>query len=191
MIDPLSTWKSTFKDLPKSKDVSWAHNVAEWYAERIKNIQPDPSVLFANGFKFEFNKGVFEACLSALTYTLDPVSGIAGFAASWVSAISLTIYPATLSLAPGSYIIPPPAPTPATLFSVINIVLLNPPTILAGQAKIMELAFEKPQSDPDNVKFAEKFYEATSLLSISVAGLDTTPPPSGPLPLSLPIVALK
>jgi hypothetical protein len=186
-IDPLNTWKQTLADLPKVSSPIWALNFANWYADRIANIAPDPSALVASSFTFVFNSATFAAQLALLPPTLDPVSGIAGFAAAWSAAIALTIYPVTLLVGPGAFI---PPSTPATLFSAVTMVMINPASLVLAQAKIMELVTAPVVSDPMDSVFAEKFRDATLQLSIMVTGLNSIPPPAGPLPLIAPLVPL-
>lgn len=186
MIDSLDKWKDTFNALPKVGDSSWTDNFANWYKDRIVTIEPDASKLTAVGFVFKFDADIFSAALKALTPTLSAVEGISKMADAWLSAMSLVIYPATLSVSAGSFI---GSASPPTLFSAIISVLLDPPSILAAKVKLLEL-ITSPRTSGNDSKFPELFREATLLLSITVTGLNSVPPPTGPLPLVAALVPL-
>ena len=187
MIDPLNVWKSTLKDLPKVDNPIWAINFANWYGDRIQNIEPDPTKLQPAGFVFIFNRVLFASLLSALPPTPSQPAGIAMFAAAWEAAILTTVFPATLSASSGTVV---PPPSPATTFSVVNSVILDPASVAAGKAKILELASAPLTGDATESQFPVKFREATLKLTITVTGLDSTPTPAGPLPLTAPLVPL-
>lgn len=191
MIDPLATWRSTLAALPKVSDNSWAANFAGWVADRIsatgaadgKGIETKPTNLTLaspppGGFIFTFDEATFATQLQALTPTTDPSAGINGFANAWATAIAGTVFPTTLNVTPGAFI-PPTSPT--TLFSAVTSVLLDPASILAAKAKIIELASSTPVDDPNLSEFPVKFREAFLLLTITVVGLDSTTPTPVPL----------
>ena len=185
-IDPLSTWKSTLAALPKVANNSWAANFAAWYAGRIVSITPKPANLVPTGFLFTFNQALFASGLIALTPTNNALSGIQGFADAWEAAILTTVYPATLTLLPGTFV---PPTSPATLFSVIASVLIVPASIAAAKAKIIELATSPPAADVNDSEFPLKFREATLLLKINVTGTNSVAPTPGPLSaLNVPLI---
>lgn len=187
-VDPLNTWKQTLDSLPKVGDISWALNFASWAGDRITNIQSDPMSLdTTTGFTFIFNKVSFAAALATLPPTPSQALGIAGFATAWETSILTTVFPVTLNVTTGAFI---PPQTSATTFSVINSVILDPTSIITGKAKILELINAPPASTGLDSKFAEKFREAFLSLTITVIGMDNTPPPSGPLPLTATLIPL-
>ena len=185
-IDPLSTWRSTLAALPKVADTSWAANFAAWYAGRVVGITTDPVALSPTGFLLTFNEALFASSLIALTPVSNALAGITGFANAWETAILTSIYPATLTLLPGSFI---PPSTPATLFSVISSVVITPASIAAAKAKIIELASAPPVDDVNDSEFPVKFREATLLLKINVIGVNSIVPVPTPLSaLDVPLI---
>lgn len=188
-IDPLATWRSTLAALPKVADNSWATNFAAWVADRINNkITTNPTNLtLASPLVFVFPQATFATQLVALTPTGNALAGITGFADAWKAAIDTVLFPATLNVAPGAFV--PPA-TPATTFSTVTSVLLDPASVTAARAKIIELATAPPVADVNDSEFPVKFREAFLLLTITVSGLDSTPTPAGPLPLTVPNIPL-
>ncbi len=184
-IDPLVTWRSTLAALPSTSTPIWAVNFSQWYADRIVNIETDPSFLVDPGFSFVFSISTFKSALEVLPPTTDQLAGITAFATAWESAILAS----TVSAFPGAFI---PPSTPATLFSIVSTTVIDPAGIAAGKAKIIELATALPVSDPLLSEFPVKFREATLLLTVTVTGFDSTPPVPGPgpLPLTAPLVPL-
>jgi hypothetical protein len=177
MINPLSTWKSTLKDLPKVGDPSWSFTFANWYAQRITTIAPDPSMLTAVGFIFLFPLPIFAGALVSIPPSSDATVAIKGFADAWETAIKTIVYPAGLFLGPGTVF---GAPTPATTFSSVSSVIINPASIILGKAKIMELASVAPTKDGES-PFPQKFRDATLQLKIDITGINSVVPTPAPL----------
>ena len=175
-IDSLNIWKQTLEDLPKVGDISWAINFANWAGERVNNkIETDSIALDTTaGFIFIFNIPIFAGALAALPPTPSQAIGIAGFAAAWETAILTTIFPATLNVSAGAFI---PPQSNSTTFSSVTSALLDPISIVAGKAKIMELINAPFTGTGLDSQFAEKFREAFLELTITVTGLDSTPSP--------------
>lgn len=181
-IDPLSTWKTTLAALPKTADNSWADNFANWYADRIAGITTDPSALVPTGFVFTFAKPIFKTQLLALTPTPSALAGITGFANAWETALNAT----TVVVAPGTF---KPPSSPATIFSVVASTIIDPASIAAGKAKIIELVTAPPVDDAMNSQFPIKFRDATLLLTIIITGTNSATPTPSPLTVSnVPLV---
>jgi hypothetical protein len=188
-LDPLDTWKEELEKLPQS-DVPAVGSLefAGWYKDRIINIETDSSALDTSaGFTFTFNFVLFAALLK-VPPPVDVASvGVTTFALSWQLAMVTTIYPALLNVAPGAFI---GAPTPPNLFSVINSVVIDPPSLAAGFDRLVELAESVPAETAKEADLSLAMKEATELLTITVVGLDSTPSPAGPLPLTAANVPL-
>ena len=178
-VDPLSVWKLELTSLTPVADSTWALNFANYVADRVVAIETNPSSLIST-LVCPFNKVLFASQLVSLAPTPDAATGIAGFATAWETTILTNIFPATLSVAPGAII--PPA-SPATTFSLITSVILDPASIILAKNKILELISSPPVSDPNSSLFPEKFREAFLALTITIIGMDSTPTPTGPLPL--------
>lgn len=176
MIDPLAVWKSSLAALPKTANNSWAPNFATWYADRISGIEPLFIALDASaGFTFTFAKQVFETALLNLGPAASAVAGLTAFANAWQSAMLAS----TVVVLPGAFI--PPSTPPTTFSSIIPPVVLDAPGIVAGKAKIIELASAPVVSDPNDSQFPVKFREATLELTITVTGLNSAAPTPQPL----------
>lgn len=177
MIDVLPIWIKELVNLPEVNNPAWSTNFANYYADRIVGIQTDPSAL-TSALVFTFAKPIFQAQLMAAAPSTSPAAGIASFATAWQLAML-----ASVAVVPPAAFIPPA--TPATIFSVVFSTTINPASIMAGKAKIMELAMAPQVGDASMSQFPIKFREATLLLKVDVTGLDsTTPDNGGPLPLA-------
>ena len=182
-VDPLSIWTEELEKLPPVGDLSWAPNFANWYADRIVDIEPDDTMLdVSTGFTFVFNTALFATTLALLPPVPVALAGITGLALAWETALLTTIYSATLNVSSGAFV--PPA-SPGTIFSSVAGVEIDAASLIAGKAKIMELAVAPPTGEVDTSQFPLKFREATLLLTITVEGMDSTPSSSGgPYPLT-------
>ncbi len=180
MIDPLSTWISTFAALPTTADTSWAGNFANWANDRV--IDMELSGILNAGLDWTFNKTTFEASLIVLTPTPIAASGIASFASAWETAIVAS----ALSILAGASL---GAPSPATTWSVVSSQVIDSSGIAAGKAKILELVSSPPVPDATSSDFPVKFREAFLLLTGSITGLNSVIPPTGPNPLVSPFTS--
>jgi hypothetical protein len=146
----------------------------------------DPTKLDVSaGFKFKFLGLTFAAKLASIAPTSDSSKGLKSYADAWEAELLLTVYPVSLSVSPGAF---KPPSSPATLFSAVTSVVIDPPSIAKGKKKIIELAKAKKAGSPQTSEFAKKFREATLLLTITVVGLDSNP--DGPKPLTVAKVPL-
>ena len=184
------TWKTTLAALPKVANDSWADNFAAWYAGRLTGIEPDSAALVPVGFVFTFPESTFADGLRALGPSEDALAAIEDFAAAWRTAIEEMVYPTSLAVDVGTTVAPF-SPAPNTTFSEITSVVIDSDSIDAAVEKIVELATASPVADPFDSEFPVKFREATLLLTITVTGKDSQPPPSaGPGPQDLEAAAV-
>jgi len=181
-VNPLNDWKSKFKDMPKSNSAAWGKNLADLYSELIQNIETDPTAL-QSVLTFTFQKPIFASLMMSMPPVTSSQAGALGVATAWETAILAS----TVAVANGA-IIPPPSP--ATTFSVVASSVIDPQSIIGAKKKILELASAKPTSKSEDAKMPVILREATLLLTITVTGTDSTPPPSGPLPLTAPNIPL-
>lgn len=185
MIDPVSTWKSTMAALVPSADPDAAlTEFAKWVDERVTNKMSVVGVSKSNGTEsnvFEFNKDVFEAQLKS---TCAPTTDVSAAASKFADAWEMAILASKMPIAPGFYINPPPAPTPATQWSVVAAVI-NPASITAAKIILVAgMTSSMPTSDPNNSGFPAAFRNAFMALKVDIVGMDSTVPT--PVPLALP-----
>lgn len=183
MIDPLDVWKAKLINLPKATDDSWALAFAEWYAGRVVKIEPDPTKLtlvspVPVGFTFTFDVAAFANALKSLKATTNAVQAAKDYAEAWGKGIAGVTFPATLNVQPGAFV---PPSTPATLFSAVASVALNPASVAAAKTKLLDIAKAKTVPPASDSMFPQIFREATLLLKIDVNGTNSVAPTPAPL----------
>lgn len=178
MIDPLSTWISTFALLKPSSDLSWSDNIATFTASRVVA----PQLLTLTGqFLFSFAEPIFASALKALPPTPDKISAASAFANAWQSAILAS----PLVTLPGAFLL---SPTPPTLFSVVASTIVDPDSlVLATQGLTQDLVSTPPSLDSSS--YPKALYKAFTTLTYTVIGTNSVPPPAGPLPFTAPKLA--
>ena len=179
MLDPVSTWSSTFNDLPKVANTSWALNLANAVSSlttgklEILTIKTIPS-------NFVFGIAAFKSALELLTFVDSAVEGANNFANAWEQGLLGSV----MTVLPGASVGLPPtpantyAPTPATLIDAASIAMAKAGLV----ATITGIA---PAENAD--AFADAFRTAFLTLTCSTTGMNMVPPPSGPQPLLNPL----
>lgn len=171
-LEPLSTWKSEFALLPKVADSSWKSNLGDYIEARVNSLL-DLST-YSTGVSFTFDKTTFEAALAGVdALTGDGVDAMAtGFGNALATGLVVS---AGASFSPY---------TPQTTFSSVTSSTFDAASITAGENKIKELNSATPVDSVNDSLFPLKLREAFLLLTATVIGLDSTPMPTGPLPLT-------
>jgi len=177
MIDPEPAWLATFITIPKVSTDIWATNFANWVEPHV--VSAELTGVIAASDPFTFNKAVFETALKLLGPESTAIAGIQGFADAWETAILAS----TLVVSAGDSL---GAPSPPTIWSVVAASIIDPPSILLGKAKILELVSSAKVPDASDSDFPKIFRAAFLLLTGTVTGLDSQlPPPAGPGPQPL------
>ena len=185
MIDDLATWKSTYKDLAKVADNSWALNFALWVNDRVSGKAQVTGVTTSVPENvFVFNYTIFKTQLEALTPTTDINAGITKFADAWETAMNASL---VLGVLPGDFV---GASSPSTTWSVVSTALIDGASVSLGKAKIMELVNAPLASTEDDSVFPEYFRDAFLLLTGTISGLNSVPPTAGPNPLNVVAASL-
>jgi hypothetical protein len=167
-IAPLATWRSTFANLPLVTDTSWQANIANWVNDNISGANKLAlNGMVGTGLTFTFNKASFQSGLAS-------ANNIAGFA----NALSTALTSSLAVVAVGSSILPT---TPATTFSVVASTIVDPASITAANAKILELNSAQAVQNAYDSDFPLRFREAILLLKITTSGTNSVAPTPAPL----------
>ncbi len=155
---------------------AYPSNMANFIANRVDGkLSMTGGITLTAPAQFTFNKGVFIPLITALQPTTDPVEGRKKIADAWLAAVTAS----TMVVQPGAYI---GTPTPPTIFSVVAPVVIIP---AAGYASLLAGLLAAPLAGaPGTTKFPEELYTAMTLVTFTVTGLDSQPPPDGPKPLA-------
>lgn len=173
MLDDLTTWKNEWAAIPLVADDSWKQTMGDYLEARTVGMEL-PGI-GGPGFSWTFSTSTFVSGLSGVDANTG--DGVEKIASSFESAILAS----TLSVAPGSWV---GVSTPSTTWSVVSSTIFDAPGLSLGKNKILELTSAAPVEDALDSEFPVKLRDAFLLLTVTTSGLDSTPAPSGPLPLT-------
>jgi hypothetical protein len=186
MIDPLAIWKSEFAKLPLDPTgAAGALNLAKYINARVSNkLGMSPKVAAVDApakAVFTWQPSVFVASLLGLTFSPVAAVGALKMSSAWASATQAS----TFIVAPGAVISPPPPPSTGAS-SVITLSIVEPPSIVKSQQALFKGLLSAGQAATAlDSEIPKLLYEAFLGLTFAVSGLDTTPTPAGPLPITL------
>lgn len=173
-------WLDAYAELPLTSDPqAWKTNLGDYLEETTAGLSL-ANFIIADP-PFTFNKDVFVS-------NLTDVNGVLGLSTAFSQAITSS----TMVVSTGDSISNPAAPpssilgaTPPPTCTVV------PASIQTGANVILTLASAPLTNDPNNSQFPIKLRQAFAGLLYSVVGVDSTPAPSGPLPINLPSVTVE
>lgn len=182
-IDPPKTWIDTVNGLPPSKaapkalaDLASAVDACVTNKAQLTGIVGKPV--------FTFQKAIFVAGLQSLAPVPAAAAGVAKFVAAWADAVtaSIMLVPSGSSFGP---------PSPPTLFSVVIATVLDPDSLVLARTTLQsDLLSQKPVKSSSDSDFGPALRRAFLSLTYTVTGLNSVPPPAGPLPLTAAKCAL-
>lgn len=191
MLDPLSTWLSEYEKLPvdKTGDDS-PKNIANFLDQRVnkKMDLKNSTVKMTPPPQFMWAKGVFQSLFAIITKipVPDQITPAISIATAWQSSILAS----GMIIQTGASMNPPPPGTNAIVGSAVAI--LDPPTLAAAYSTLIsDLVNAKPSSKNSEAEFPKAMYKAFSSLTYTITGVDTKPPPTGPIPFTLPLTGVQ
>jgi hypothetical protein len=178
-IDPEDKFKKAIAGLKPESTPQWAKKMADAVDGLVTNKAQLTGI--TGSITFTFNKAIFMTQLMALTFTpLAPVAAQA-IGLAWGTAMLAS----TIIVAPGASL---GAPTPATTWSVVIASLIDPPTITVAQTGLIAtLAVMQAVKKAEDSALGPALYKAFTQCTATVTGLNSLPPPAGPLPLLSPL----
>jgi len=182
-IDPEVKFKKTIANLRPEQTPQWAKKLSDAIDGLVTNKAQLAGI--TGSVVFTFNKSVFMAQLMALTFT--PVAAVAAqiIGLAWGAAMQAS----TMVVPAGSYL---GTPSPATTWSVVTASMIDPPSIAAAQAGLIStLSVMQAVKNAEDSALGSALYKAFTQCTATVSGLDSTPSPSGPLPLSSPLTPFQ
>lgn len=171
MLNDLETWNLNFISLTRnnSNDIKILSNFINKEVSGFLSLD-----MISLTHTFTFNKTTFETGLNTLTTYTDAKIPALIIANAWEQAMIIS----TFEILPGTFILP--APTPPTLFSLINpSILMIDSLILAKQNLINSLSTLK--SENDSKAFLKCFRDSFLMIKYTVSGLNSIVPT--PIPL--------
>lgn len=174
-----SKWIDDFADpliLPSVSNDTWKANLSSYVTLEVAGMG------LANASippVFTFNSATFLSGLGDYDANDNPI-GVTSMADSFQAAINAS----QMVVAPGTAI---GVVSNATKFSVVTSTLPVSSSVSSAKNIILELEEAEATSDASKSEMPKKLYEAFSTLQYTIVGSDSTPPPAGPLPLTVTV----
>lgn len=185
-IDPLAVWKSEYAKLPLDPTgLTGSLNLAKFIDARVsKKLGMSAKVAAVDApakAMFTWQPAVFAAAMAGISPAPIAAAGALKISSAWGAATQAALF----IIAPGAVISPPPPPSNGQS-SVITLSIVEPPSIIKAQQGLFKGLMTAPAvSIVTESALPKLLYEAFLELTFAVAGIDTTVPPAGPLPISL------
>lgn len=178
--DVLAIWREEFKNLPITKENDWAQNIGDTIEARVTNKLQLAPPFGGPPTRFTWQKGLFVSAIENLQPVTDPVSGRTAIANAWLNSVLAS----QMTSLGGNFV---GAPSPATTFGAPPIITIDPPSAAAAHATLLQglLNLEPVSEAPGN--FPNLFFAAFGALTFTATGINSLPPPTGPLPLVSPL----
>ena len=177
-IDPEGAWKSAIANIKPDSTPQWTKAMADAVDSCCSNKAGLTGI--TGSVTFTFNKALFMAQLLAVSAT--PLAALAAQAigAAWGTAMMASI----ILVPPGSSL---GAPSPATTWSVCATVIDPAMVTLAQVSLIAELTTMQGVKSAQDSKLGPAIRKALLSCTATVTGVNSIPPPAGPLPLLSPL----
>lgn len=179
-MDALGSWIEEYKKLPNDTTGLIAPSrITAWIQQRSKGLTLS-SVTFSPDPKFIWMGEIFMGLIAPICITPNLITNIPAslFATAWANSISASV---NLFIQPAATFLP----TNGTNGVVSEVTaIIDAASILQGTSAIYNKLASA--SFMDTTVFPTAFYEAFMSLTVTIIGLDTTPTPSGPIPISFP-----
>ena len=190
MIDPLPTWLTEFEKLPPDSDGTKApKEIANFLDQRVTKklgLKNSP-VTLSPPPQFTWQKGIFQPLFAAVAMipSIDPLTPALKIAAAWQSATVAS----TMIISAGAAMNPPPPGTNGIVGTAVAVI--DPATLaLAVSGLISDLVSAKPAAAAAAATLPRAMYKAFTTLTYTITGIDTKPPPTGPIPFVLPLTGV-
>ena len=179
-IDPQSAFKSAISSIKPTNGPLWAKDIADAVDGLVTN-KAGLSVITGT-CTFTFNKALFMAGIMALVPILAAPIAAQTIGIAWGNAMLASI----MVVQPGAFI--GVVSAPPTLFSVITSTIVDPPSVVAAQtALIATLSAMQAVKIASDSALGPALHTAFMSCTATVTGMNSIPPPAGPLLLIAPL----
>jgi hypothetical protein len=191
LIDALDIWLAEFEKLPNDPTGDMAPtNIANFVNDRVTGkldtstsiVKWDPAPAFT------WQKSIFEDTIRTLSKVpaITPIIPAIQIATGWQNAVLAS----TIVIQPQAKMNPPfPATTgiAATVTSIID-----PASVALGYAYLVaQLSNVIPVLTRSASVFPRAIREAFLMITVTISGVDTKPPPTGPIPFNYPMTKVQ
>ena len=190
MIDPLPIWLAEFEKLPQdSTGTQSPKNITDFIDQRVTGkLDLNNSIAkFTPPPQFTWQKGIFLPLYSVIAKmpAVDPITPAIKIATAWQTATAASM----MILSAGSNIVPPPPGTNGIAATVVAVI--DPATLATAYSTLIaDLSKLKATPVAANSEFPKAMYKAFTSITFSITGIDTKPPPVGPIPIVLPLTGV-
>jgi len=184
-IDPLPVWKAKFAQIPPDPTGQLSPLlISTFVLERViqKLILAPSPVKFDPPPSYTWIATFLESTLRelALVPAVEPITPNTKIGNAW----SQGTLAAQMIITPGALMNPPPPGTNGVVGTAAAVV--DPSSVPpATSALIQDLIAAPPAGTPATVVFPEAFFKAFGKIRFIITGVDTKPPPAGPVPFSV------
>jgi hypothetical protein len=190
MIDPLPIWLAEFEKLPQdSTGTQSPKNITEFIDQRVTGkLDLNNSIAkFTPPPQFTWQKSIFLPLYAVIAKipAVDPITPAIKIASAWQTATAASL----MVLSAGSNIVPPPPGTNGIAASVVAVI--DPATLATAYSTLIaDLSKLKATPVAANSEFPKAMFKAFNSITFTITGLDTKPPPVGPIPIVLPLTGV-
>ena len=172
-LESENTWTTEFSTLPKVSDNSWIDNLLDYLEGRVNSNLKLIGYLPEDGNSFTLNRAIIRASIEqSNSETGDLVSTLA------TGIKNSVLQTGTLAVQSGSYI---EVSSPATTFSSVSNSVIDPPSSILLENKILELLNSEPVEDANASEFPIKIRSAFLLLTAIIVGTNSVTPTPSPI----------
>jgi hypothetical protein len=172
-LESESTWVSEFANLPNVSDDSWIDNLLDYLEDRINSNLKLIDYFPESGNSFTLNRAIIRTSIEQSTNeTGDLINTLA------TGIKNSVLQSGSLDVQPGSYIA---ISSPATTFSSVSDSVIDPPSSISLENKILELLNSEPVGDANDSDFPVKIRSAFLLLTAIIVGTNSVAPTPSPI----------
>ena len=188
-IDDEDIWKDEYEKLPPDPTgLLGPINLAKFVNARVtgKLQIAKSAAAIKPASTFTWNQAAFAAALAGLPPSPDPITPRTRMVVAWQAATLGSI----LLISPGAKFDPPPSGTNGIAAAVVAVI--DPVSVAKAFKGFLE-AMLKAKNAPTaaDAVFPVACREAFTKLTYTISGADTSVPPTGPIPILMPLTPVE
>jgi hypothetical protein len=189
--DPLDIWLDEFEKIPQDPTGDLApKNLADFVDQRVtRKLETSSQVVqWTPAPTFTWQKATFESTLRILCKipSVLPLTPAIQMATAWKTATLIS----TFMIQPQAKM-NPPAPATTGIAATAGAVIDPASVELAYVYLVAQLGSVVPVSNQKGAVFPRAFRQAFLMVTYTISGIDTTPPPAGPIPFMYPMTPVQ
>lgn len=184
-IDPKPVWKAKWAEIPLDPTGQISPIlISVFVAERVtkKLIVKPTSVEFQPSPIYTWIPVPLESAIRSISLipAVEPITPNTKLVQGWTTATTT----AQLIITPGAKMNPPPPGTNGIVGTAVA--AIDPSSVTSAAAGLLqELIAAPPAGTPLDAVFPEAVFDAFTKLRFIITGIDSSPPPTGPIPFTI------